>query len=94
MDEDKAMKNLKITSIAKEDALAYFKKYSDYRGPFDFAICVVEGSKMHGVIALNADGKTFSLGHSWTDGNAFIGSLLYGAAWRSAKAMGYKQVII
>lgn len=85
---------MKITCITNADAMNYFKKYSDYRGPFTFAMCAMEGAKMHGVIALNADGKTFSLGHIWTDGNAHIGSLLYGAAWRSAKAMGYKQVII
>lgn len=82
---------LKITKMTRSDAMKYFKKYSDYRGPFDFAMCAMEGDKMHGVIALNADGKTFSLGHIWTDGNALIGSLLYGAAWRVAKAMGYTE---
>ena len=82
---------LRLTKISKADALAYFKKYSEYRGPFDFAICATGGGKIHGVIALNADGKTFSLGHIWTDGNAHIGSLLYGAAWRTAKAMGYTE---
>lgn len=82
---------IKLTPITNADALKYFKKYSDYRGPFAFAICAMEGQKMHGVIALNMDGKTFALGHIWTDGNAHIGSLLYGAAWRVAKAMGYKE---
>jgi hypothetical protein len=95
MAEDKAMSGyksqLKLTKMTREDALRYFKKYSDYRGPFDFAICAKEGSKIHGVIALNCDGKKFSLGHIWTDGNAHIGSLLYGAAWRVAKAMGYTE---
>lgn len=85
------MTQLRLTPITQKDAVAYFKKYSDYRGEFDFAICVKEGEKMHGVIALNADGNKFSLGHIWTDGNAHIGSLLYGAAWRVAKAMGYRE---
>lgn len=85
---------MKLTKITRVDALKYFKKYSDYRGPFDFAIGAVEGGKMHGMIALNADGKTFSLGHIWTDGNAHVGSLLYGAAWRVAKAMGYTQATL
>ena len=82
---------LRISKITKKAAADYFKKYSDYRGTFDFAICVKEGDKMHGVIALNADGEKFSLGHIWTDGNAHIGSLLYGAAWRTAKSMGYRE---
>ena len=86
--------DMKITKITKEEALTYFEKYSEYRGPFDLAISAQEGDKIHGVIALNADGKTFSLGHIWTDGNAHIGSLLYGAAWRTAKTLGYKEVVI
>ena len=85
---------MKITAITNDEAMTYFEKYSEYRGPYTFAICAKEDDKIHGVIALNADGTTFSLGHIWTDGNAHIGSLLYGAAWRSAKAMGYKQVAI
>ena len=82
---------MKLTNMTRSDAMKYFKKYSDYRGPFDFAICAKEGEKIYGVIALNYDGKTFALGHIWTDGSAHIGSLLYGAAWRVAKAMGYTE---
>ena len=85
---------MRLAAISKAEAKAYFKKYSAYRGQFDFAIGVKEGTKLHGVIALNADGCVFSLGHIQTDGNAHIGSLLYGGAWRSAKAMGYTHVKI
>jgi len=74
--------------------MKYFKKYSEYRGQFDIAICVRDERGIHGVIALNANGKKFSLGHLWTDANAQVGSLLYGAAWRTAKAMGYQEVTI
>ena len=85
---------MRLAAITTEEAMEYFEKYSAYRGPFTFAIGVKEGDILHGVIALNADGKTFSLGHIQTDGNAHIGSLLYGGAWRSAKAMGYREVVI
>mgnify|MGYP001605455295 CR=1 FL=1 len=85
---------MRLAAITKAEAMAYFRKYSKYRGPFDFAIGVKDGATLHGVIALNSDGKTFSLGHIQTDGNAHIGSLLYGGAWRSAKAMGYLSVVI
>ncbi len=36
----------------------------------------------------------FALGHIYTDASAQIGSLLYGAAWRTAKALGYKTITI
>ena len=85
---------MRLAAITKAEAMGYFRKYSKYRGPFDFAIGVKDGAVLHGVIALNADGHTFSLGHIQTDGNAHIGSLLYGGAWRSAKAMGYTHVKI
>ena len=58
------------------------------------ALCVSEGDIVHGVIAFTADGGEFRLAHISTDGNAHVGSLLYGAAWRAAKALGYKRVWI
>jgi hypothetical protein len=88
------MPDLVISPINKVDAVEYMKKNSSYRGDFDLAISVKEGEVTHGVICLRADGKEFSLCQVSTDGNAFIGSLLYGAAWRTAKALGYKSIII
>ena len=85
---------MNLAPISNEDALRYFERYSQYRGPFSFAICARDADTVHGVIALVADGATFALGHIWTDGNAHVGSLLYGAAWRTAKAMGYSEVRI
>lgn len=86
---------MKIGSISNATAKIFFDKYTQYREPFTFAICVEsEDSVCHGVIALNADGTEFSLGHLWTDANAQVGSLLYGAAWRAAKAMGYTHIKI
>jgi hypothetical protein len=80
--------------ISNAKAKAYFKKHSDYRGEFDLAISASDGEKIHGVIALKVDGEEFRLGHISTDGNAQVGSLLYGAAWRAAKALGYQRVWI
>ena len=83
-----------LAPITQEAARSHFERFSAYRGEFNLAICVKEGDIVHGVIALNADGDTFALGHICTDGSAQIGSLLYGGAWRVAKAMGYKQITI
>lgn len=85
---------VKISPIGDARARAYFHKHSRYRGDFNLAIAATEGSVVHGVIALRADGKEFRLGHISTDGNAQIGSLLYGAAWRAAKALGYARIWI
>ena len=80
--------------ISNAKAKAYFKKHSAFRGDFNLAIAASEGDTIHGVIALNADGEEFRLGHISTDGSAQVGSLLYGAAWRAAKALGYQRVWI
>ena len=86
------MKGCEISSITKEDAAGYFERHSAFRGPFDLAICVREGDTVHGVIALLVDGVTCQKAHISTDGNAHIGSLLYGAAVRTAMALGYGKL--
>lgn len=85
---------MQLSPISKSKARAVFNKHSAFRGEFDLAISASDGSKIHGVIAVCADGDEFSLAHIYTDGNAHVGSLLYGAAWRVAKALGYKRVWI
>jgi hypothetical protein len=88
------MPRLILFPISNPKARAYFKKHSQYRGEFNLAIAAWDGKTIQGVIALNADGEEFRLGHISTDGNAQVGSLLYGAAWRAAKALGYQRVWI
>ena len=86
--------SVELAPITKAAAKEYLGKFSQYKAEFDLAICAKDGEVIHGVIVLNADGDKFSLGHISTDGSAQIGSLLYGGAWRVAKALGYKAVII
>lgn len=85
---------LALTPITINAARQLFESRSAYRGEFNLAISASDEEDIHGVIAIVADGKEFVLGHIWTDGNAHIGSLLYGAAWRVAKALGYKTITI
>ncbi len=85
---------IELAPIGLETAKKYFETHSEYRGEFNLAISAREGDTVHGVIALRADGEEFALGHISTDGNAQIGSLLYGGAWRTAKALGYKRITI
>lgn len=86
--------DLRIAPISIALANTYFKTKTAFQGDFDLAICVKEGEKIRGVIALNAMGRECSLAHLYTDGTALVGSILYGAAWRAAKALGYKQITI
>jgi hypothetical protein len=88
-----------LSPISITDAKLFFEKHSSYRGEFNLAICAIEEpvqheDVIHGVIAMVADGVEFKLGHIHTDGNAQVGSLLYGGAWRAAKALGYKRIYI
>ncbi len=85
---------MQLRPIGLKEARAVFKKHSAFRGEFNLAIAARENGKLHGVIALKADGNDFRLGHIYTDGNAQGGSLLYGAAWRTAKALGYERIWI
>ncbi|MEU0857488.1 XF1762 family protein [Streptomyces griseofuscus] len=39
------------------------------------------------------DGRTLEVTRTATDGTANVNSLLYGAAWRAAKALGYSRLI-
>lgn len=61
---------------------------------FDFAIAAENDGKIVGVIGMYADGKTCSLGHLWTNGESLVGSVLYGAAWRVCKGLGYDIVLL
>lgn len=84
-----------LAPISIEAARAYLAMHSAYRGEFNLAICAAdEEGAVHGVIALSANGVEFALGHISVDGSAQVGSLLYGGAWRVAKALGYKTVTI
>jgi hypothetical protein len=85
---------LKLTPISIKEAKAIFKAKTSFRGDFDFAISVRDAKGIHGVIAMTSDGKECRLAHLYTDANAQVGSLLYGGAWRVAKALGYQRVWI
>ena len=86
--------DLYLKPITKEHASQYFA-HTSFSGDYDFAISVTdETNKTHGVIAMRATGNECALAHLYTDGTALVGSILYGAAWRAAKALGYKEITI
>ena len=65
-----------------------------------YSIAVTDGTKVRGVVIVGRpvarrldDGWTLEVSRCCTDGVKNGCSMLYGAAWRAAKAMGYKRLI-
>lgn len=87
---------MRIAPINPSDArdIMLSVRHAPPEKPFDFAIQVCDAEKCIGVIGMYADGETCSLGHLWTSGEPLVGSVLYGAAWRAAKALGYESVVL
>jgi len=85
---------LQIVAISVAAARDYFNMHSAFRGHFDIAIGAADepGGEFHGVIALSVNGDACIKRQISTDGNAQVGSLLYGAAVRVAMALGYKAL--
>lgn len=65
-----------------------------------FSIGVVAGQQLVGVAIVGRpvarrfdDGQTLEVTRTATDGTANANSALYGAAWRAAKALGYRRLV-
>lgn len=65
-----------------------------------FGIAVNDGEKVVGVVTVGRpvarmldNGLTLEVTRCCTDGTKNAASMLYGAAWRAAKALGYKRII-
>lgn len=94
---------LKIIPITLRQANAFVQKYHRHHGPsvgHKFSIGVAEGEKLVGVAICGRpvsrcldDGYTLEVNRLCTDGTRNACSILYGAACRAAKALGYHKVI-
>lgn len=65
-----------------------------------FSIACYDGEKLCGVCMVGRpvsrvldDGLTLEVSRCCTDGTKNACSMLYGAAWRAAKALGYKRIM-
>ena len=65
-----------------------------------FSIAVYDGEKLCGVVMVGRpdgryldDGETLEVNRCCTDGTRNACTMLYGAAWRAAKALGYKRIV-
>ncbi|SDD28107.1 hypothetical protein SAMN02799630_02849 [Paenibacillus sp. UNCCL117] len=95
------MLTLQPTTFA--DACEFVKQYHRHHiAPqgHKFSIAVADDDKVVGVIMVGRpvarhldNGRTLEVVRCCTDGTANAASMLYGAAWRAAKAMGYRRIV-
>ncbi len=94
---------LQITPIALDEANAFVALLHRHHKPVPgakFCIACSDGEKVRGVVIVGRpvarhsdDGWTLEVNRCCTDGVKNGCSILYGAAWRATKAMGYRRLV-
>ena len=94
---------LEITPITIREANRFVDDLHRHHDPVigaKFALAVSDGERVRGVALVgrpcargNQDGWTLEVNRCCTDGAPNACSMLYAAAWRAAKAMGYRRLI-
>lgn len=97
------MTGLHIRPITLRDAAAFVAAHHRHNKPprgHKFSVAVYEGNHLAGVACAGRpvarhfdDGLTLEVNRTCTDGAKNANSMLYGAVWRAAKAMGYRRCI-
>lgn len=92
-----------LQPITYPEACAFIASHHRHHLPpqgWKFGIGVNDGSRVVGVVTIGRpvargldDGWTLEVTRCCTDGTRNAGSMLYGAAWRAAKALGYKRLV-
>lgn len=94
---------LELVPMTLKEANAYVQQYHRHHKPVTghkFSIGCSDGEKIVGVAIVGRpvsryldDGWTLVVNRLCTDGSKNACSMLYAAAWRAARAMGYKKLI-
>jgi hypothetical protein len=92
-----------IVPIPLDEANAYVEQHHRHHKPVvgaKFCMACADGESVHGVAIVGRpvargldDGWTLEVTRVATDGTRNACSMLYGAAWRAAKALGYRKLI-
>ena len=95
--------SLDIVPVSLAEANKFVEEYHSHHKPVvghKFSIGVANGTKIVGVCIVGRpisryldDGFTLEVTRCCTDGTPNACSMLYAAAWRAARAMGYKKII-
>ena len=94
---------LQIVPVSFRQAQAFVAEYHRHHKPprgMKFCLGVAQGDLLVGVATVGRpvaraydDGFTLEVNRTCTDGARNANSMLYGAAWRAAKALGYRRII-
>lgn len=94
---------MRITPITLREAAAFVAEHHRHNKPprgHKFSISLRDGDTLIGVVCAGRpvarhfdDGLTIEVNRTCTDGSRNANSMLYGAAWRAARAMGYRRSI-
>lgn len=96
--------SLDLVPVSFRDACAFVELWHRHHAPpvgCKFCIGVAASGILVGVAIvgrpvsrfLQADGRTLEVTRTATDGTPHANSMLYGAAWRATKALGYTRLI-
>lgn len=94
---------LELQPITYPEACAFIAEHHRHHLPpqgWKFGIAVNNGEKVVGVVTIGRpvsrmldNGLTLEVTRCCTDGTKNASSMLYGAAWRATKALGYRRLI-
>lgn len=94
---------LQLQPITLREAARFIEQYHRHHTPsrgWKWGIGANDGIKIVGVVMVGRpiaraydDGWTVEVTRCCTDGTANVASMLYGASWRAARAMGYRRLI-
>ena len=94
---------LEICPMTLREANAYVEQHHRHHGHVTghkFSIGLTDGKKIVGVAIVGRpvsryldDGWTLEVTRLCTDGSKNACSMLYAAAWRASRAMGYKRIV-
>lgn len=95
--------SLSIVPITQREALAFVEQHHRHHKPPRGALFQIGAASAGAIIGVvivgrpvargNQDGFTAEVTRMATDGTRNACSLLYGAAWRACKALGYQRLI-
>ena len=94
---------LELQPISRDEACAFIRDHHRHHLPpqgWKFGIAVNDGARVVGIVTVGRpvaraldDGYTLEVTRCCTDGTPHVCSKLYAAAWRAARALGYRRLI-
>ncbi len=94
---------LSLQPVTFAEAAEFVRQHHRHHVPpvgHKFSVAVADDKQIVGVIIVGRpvarhldNGRTLEVTRCCTDGSRNAASMLYGAAWRAAKALGYRRIV-